>query len=97
MKREEVQTFLDSIPLLTELTTSQQSEFWQAVNHPGFRHLLGLLLATRQGLYVQLSKVPLSDPLYASVLQGRISAVETISELVLEQGIENPAPADERI
>jgi hypothetical protein len=86
---EHVQAWLESTPVLAELTDSKQLEMVQSlVGHEGFHLFLGLLLGSRQAFYTALSAIPLdgaANAARASVLQGQIKGIDLVRQTVLEQ------------
>jgi hypothetical protein len=85
---ENAQRWLEDIPVLAELSNSDEQIAVQSlIGHEGFRLFLGLMLGSRQAKYLQLSKVPLAnsaDATRAAVIQGTIAGIEMSRETVLE-------------
>lgn len=87
--REDVERWLSSVPVYAELPDSKALEdVVSLVGHPGFYHLLGLMMGSKQAYMVQLSHIPLNNAdaaARASVLQGQIKGIELLRETMLEQ------------
>lgn len=99
MNNSEVEGWLKNIPLVTALDTDQERAVMELIGSKGLTVLIGMLLAERQGYYVQLSMVRLgTDEMraYASVLQGKIQGIERIVETVRELAKSGKAGEDEQ-
>lgn len=86
--QREVQAFLDSVPEKLLLNEMESMELSTLMQHPGFTHLLGLLVTARQGCYVQLGNMTLYNEAgrhHASVLQGMIKGIDLVHQTLLEQ------------
>lgn len=86
--QREVQAFLDRVPEKLTLNEVEAQELIQLLQHPGFTHLLGLLITARQGFFFQLSNMTLYSEqgrYHASVLQGTIKGIDLVHQTLLEQ------------
>ncbi len=87
-KLQNIITWLEDIPLVTEILTEEQAEALESlVGHEGFQLLLGLILAEKQGLYMRLANTPLVEGqvIAAAVIQGQIKGIERLRETLVEQ------------
>lgn len=90
MNSREMESWLSRIPHIVELRGEQERQIQEALGQPALTVLLGLIFATRQGLYAQLSGLPNGDPVMShrvSVLQGKIQGLELVVQTVRELGV----------
>lgn len=100
--QQAVQRWLDNVQLLTdeglaELSVGDRAALEQLLGHRGMELLLGLMMGTRQGLYVQLAAMPLHSPEHASrasVTQGKIAGIDLLWGTLLEIAVP-PKAAEE--
>lgn len=90
-RQKAVQAWMESLPLVTdfaELDAVQSTALLRLLSSgSGLEPLLGLLMAEKQALMVQLSHTVLDNSgaaARASVLQGKIQGIERIRETILE-------------
>ena len=86
MNQREVMNILEDIPLRTELTSAEAAEVALALSHPGFKHIIGLMLGARQAQYVMLTNVGLGTAersCQASVIQGKIQGLDSLRETIV--------------
>jgi hypothetical protein len=84
--QREIQEWLDKAEVIVQPNADQQRALEGIVGGDGLLVLLGLLVGSRQGFYLQLSQTPLSDPAQtyrAAVLQGQIKGIDLVAQTVL--------------
>jgi hypothetical protein len=99
MNTEEMNAFLGSVKVITEVRGEDERHLQEMLIHPGLPVLLGLMFGSRQALYATLSTLPLGDEDMrhrASVLQGKIQGVELLVQTVREQAVPSQSEESER-
>lgn len=94
MNSKEMEAWLNRIPHIVELRGEPERALQEALGSPALTALLGLIYATRQGLYAQLSHLPNGDVTMShrvSVLQGKIQGLEMVVQTVRELGVPSSA------
>jgi len=84
---DELQKLLDNIEGVVEPNIEQRRALIEMLDTPGFKVLIGLLITSRQGLYVQLGNVQLATPegvSRAAVLQGIIKGIDLVPQTLLD-------------
>lgn len=87
MTDDELDKYVRSIQPITDLTPGQQRDIEDLILHRGMRPLLGLLLAERQGYYMQLANWRVKDmegAQHLGVLQGRANGIDRIRDVLIE-------------
>lgn len=87
--QRQVQELLDGVDFIGErpLFAHEQEAIESLLGHPGLPVLLGTLLGTRQGCYVQIAAMPLvseASRYQAAVLQGTIKGIDLVSQSLLQ-------------
>lgn len=93
---KDMQTFLNSLPLITQETGKDKDQIYEMIQTSGFATFWGCLLAVRQANYVMLSNTPMGDSLgryNAAVLQGQIKGIDQIGALLIQMF---PSESEER-
>lgn len=87
MQEEHAKGYLEGIPEKLELQPHERDEVEALFNHPGLRHLLGVLAAERAAFLHQLINKPVADLDQArqlGVTQGTIVGIDRIRHILLE-------------
>lgn len=86
MQQKELMDMLEPVVPLVMLNGVQQQEAEATLKSPGFRHIYGLMLGSRQAFYASLSNARLGNAeqvTAAARIQGIISGIELFRDTVV--------------